>query len=233
MFTGINFPTAGAVATAAFNGIEADVITIDSATQVTAHWNLGVPFSGTTAISPVLRFTDNSLQITTVAIAQSTSTLTNSYAATGSTVGLACSFAGGCKLGVTATGLASNLKANRNTNYISVCGKKCEYSDLDSTYTEAKCILPSVSTTYSVGTKLIDKPAVIKPVKISGTGTGAKHSLAFDGLVYSRNIDTITSGQCNIQMEFDPGFTATLDSMKYFLDESEDKQVIYANNLQF
>lgn len=54
-FTGSNFPTSGYNAKAKFSGVEADIITVSSATTAVATWNLGVPITNTAAV-PELRF---------------------------------------------------------------------------------------------------------------------------------------------------------------------------------
>jgi hypothetical protein len=43
VFTGTNFFTTGYLANASYGGAPADAVTIDSATQVTATWNFGLP----------------------------------------------------------------------------------------------------------------------------------------------------------------------------------------------
>jgi len=43
VFTGTDFKTTGYTAKASFNGIKANTVVTDSATQVTATWTLGVP----------------------------------------------------------------------------------------------------------------------------------------------------------------------------------------------
>lgn len=54
VFTGTNFDITDFTASATFAGISADSVVIDSATQATASFNLGVPFANE---SPVLTFT--------------------------------------------------------------------------------------------------------------------------------------------------------------------------------
>jgi hypothetical protein len=43
VFTGTSFYTSGYLANAAYGGADADEVTIDSETQVTAIWNYGLP----------------------------------------------------------------------------------------------------------------------------------------------------------------------------------------------
>ncbi len=54
-FTGENFPTSGYNSKAKFNGVEADSVTVSSATTAVATWNLGVPITNSAAV-PELRF---------------------------------------------------------------------------------------------------------------------------------------------------------------------------------
>jgi len=60
VFTGTNFFTSATYdAITTFCGIYADTVTVDSATQVTATWTLGIPPCGT--VSPVLYFNTTEL----------------------------------------------------------------------------------------------------------------------------------------------------------------------------
>jgi len=43
VYTGTDFYTAGYTAAASLAGVVADTVTVDSATQATATWTLGVP----------------------------------------------------------------------------------------------------------------------------------------------------------------------------------------------
>jgi len=61
VFTGTNFFTNTSThdAITTFCGISADTVAVDSATQVTATWSLGIPPCGT--VSPVLYFNTTEL----------------------------------------------------------------------------------------------------------------------------------------------------------------------------
>ena len=74
MFTGVNFLSSGYSVSASYNGIKADTVTVDSATQVTATWNLGVPaLSETAATSHTqLNFTEDSTGVTYRSIVSTT-----------------------------------------------------------------------------------------------------------------------------------------------------------------
>jgi len=55
VFTGTDFKTTGYTARVSLNGIKADTVVTDSATQVTATWTLGVPVV-VNATKPSLNF---------------------------------------------------------------------------------------------------------------------------------------------------------------------------------
>jgi hypothetical protein len=105
---------------------------IDSATQATASFNLGVPIA---IESPVLTFTKESV----IHYAPSASSVTQELSVPSSSSGFECSFAGGCDFEVTSTGLASILKGDSDSNYISVCNERCVFDETISSATVAKC----------------------------------------------------------------------------------------------
>lgn len=102
MFTGTGFDLADFIADAQFGSIKADSVTIDSATQATAVFNLGVPIANE---PPVLPFTKDSV----IHYAPATTDLLKELVVSSSTSDLECSFAGGCSYEVTAAGLSSIL----------------------------------------------------------------------------------------------------------------------------
>ena len=122
VFSGSDFPTADYDAVATFHGVESSSTVSDSASTVTATFDLGVPISDT-GVAPVLRFDHQSLNEQLVAINGGV-TLTNAMSISDSTSGLSCSFQGGCAYTVTATGLASLLYGT-SENRIDVCGNTC------------------------------------------------------------------------------------------------------------
>lgn len=119
VFSGTAFYTSGYTAEAFFNGIKADTTVVDSATQVTATWTVGVPVVAI-ATKPELKFTAEG-EIKTVFYAVITPTLENAVSVSASSQGLACSFAGGCNFEITSTGLAQMLKSDPTKNYVSFC----------------------------------------------------------------------------------------------------------------
>ena len=121
-FTGTDFPTSDYDAVATFMGVESSSALINSAGEVVATFEHGVPLS-LTASSPMLSFKHQTLNEQLIAN-QGGIGLTNAAVISDSTTGLSCSFQGGCAYTVTATGLTSNL-LNSSTNSIDVCGNPC------------------------------------------------------------------------------------------------------------
>lgn len=95
IFTGENFYTGGFVANVEYAGIQADTVTIDSSTQVTASWNLGFPAVGT-EVTPALWFNETGSEVRHYASINST--LTKALTITSGYSGKQCSFAGGCEI---------------------------------------------------------------------------------------------------------------------------------------
>jgi hypothetical protein len=123
VFTGTNLDLADFTPTASFASIDADSIVVDSSTQITATFNLGVPIVNSEE-APLLTFSKDD----TKHFAASATLLANELYVSASLSGLECSFAGGCLYEVTSTGLASILKSNSTKNYISVCEQPCVFS---------------------------------------------------------------------------------------------------------
>jgi hypothetical protein len=92
VFTGTNFPTTTYTANTTYCGIYADTTTVDSATQVTAVWTLGIPPCGT--LKPVLTFSTTEL----IDYASNATDVKNDLAIAGSSAGLSVSWSGGQQL---------------------------------------------------------------------------------------------------------------------------------------
>ena len=105
VFAGTNFDIADFSASASFAGITADSVVVDSATQATATFTLGVPVVSTDQY-PELVFNKSAL----IYHAPSAAVLANALSVSSSLSGLQCSFAGECTYEVTSTGLASIVK---------------------------------------------------------------------------------------------------------------------------
>lgn len=149
VFTGTNFFTRGFVANSSYGGVDADTVTVDSATQVTAVWTLGMPPLGQDLI-PELWFESTTTDTVHYAYTTDTRLTINKQlgTATGPT-GLECSFAGGCHLEIQADALSSILKNDTVNNYVSVCDEKCEFIEESSDATKSVCKIPKMSTVYS------------------------------------------------------------------------------------
>lgn len=117
--TGTEFDISGFTASVEFAGVIADSVTIDSATQATATFTWGVPI-GTG--SPLITF-DSDTETYSKFWSNGESEYTNALAATDSTSGLTCSFAGGCTYTVTAQSLATMIRDDDSINQVTVCGK--------------------------------------------------------------------------------------------------------------
>lgn len=117
--TGTDFDISGFTASVEFAGVTADSVTIDSATQATATFTWGVPI-GTG--SPLITF-DSDTETYSKFWSNGESEYTNALAATDSTSGLTCSFAGGCTYTVTAQSLATMIRDDDSINQVTVCGK--------------------------------------------------------------------------------------------------------------
>lgn len=90
VFTGTNFVTTAAYqARTTYCGIYADTVTVDSATQVTATWTLGIPPCGTS--TPVLSFNTSEL----IDYANGMTELVNDVNIASSSAGLTVSWQGG------------------------------------------------------------------------------------------------------------------------------------------
>ena len=206
VFTGSNFFTSDYSAGASFMAVEADSVTIDSDTQATATWSLGVPTTSSDSAEPGLWFVKDGSTETHFAISEAVHT--NALTVASSSSGLECSFAGGCTYEVSVnSGLASLFKHKPDGNYIQVCETPCEYLESESTSSAVKCKLPALSTSWS------NSNFAIAPVQTnlsSGVyfGTGETYELAFDGFLSTKNEDT--SGTCNLGMEFRAGYVGML-----------------------
>lgn len=132
-FTGTVFDFSGDYTPKAeFVGIQADTVTLVSATSVTAVFTLGVPISVNATI-PILSFLKTSS--TEEIFALTSSNLTNALSVTATTSGLTCSFAGGCEYEITSNSLAIMLSNDSSSNYISVCDEVCVYNETASSAT--------------------------------------------------------------------------------------------------
>jgi hypothetical protein len=114
----VNFPTNGYNTKAKFSGVEADSVTVTSATTAVATWNLGVPITNAATV-PELRFESQSNLGSALIAHPNTVTLTNVLTISSSNAAsLSCSFAGGCNLQIQANGLSTVLQGAPMNNSI-------------------------------------------------------------------------------------------------------------------
>ena len=166
VFIGTDFKTTGFSGLASFNGISASAVNVDSNTQATATWALGVPIVASTT-KPELRFKQDDSKV--VYNANMLAEFSNIFALTSTTQGLTCSYAGGCEYEVVANGLATMLKEMPNSNYLSFCEEKCIFDEKSSTASLMKCKLPKVSTLYSDTTHSIQKSHLLKGMTVTAS----------------------------------------------------------------
>ena len=111
--SGFQFSTADTTANVSYAGVQADSVTVDSDTQVTATFNMGVPLG--TDVKPRITFY-NTTNPYVEYYSDSVNALSNSLTVETSTSGLQCSFAGGCAYEVTANSLTGMILADSSLN---------------------------------------------------------------------------------------------------------------------
>mmetsp|Transcript_20898 Transcript_20898/g.32327 ORF Transcript_20898/g.32327 Transcript_20898/m.32327 type:complete len:101 (-) Transcript_20898:1852-2154(-) len=95
-------------------GLNASTVVLDSPSQITATFDLGVPVTGG-EIEPTVFFFHLS---GAVHFAKNEETISNPIQVTSSSSGLECSFSGGCQYKIAAMGLASVAKQVPEENYL-------------------------------------------------------------------------------------------------------------------
>jgi hypothetical protein len=145
-----------------------------------------------------------------------------------STSGLECSFAGGCKYEVQAMGLSQSLKV-KDTNYLTVCGQRCQFLAADSTASSAWCSLPPVSTTYSNENFAIAEMSEDLKAPIT-FGTNGFAEAAFDNNNLNNAGDDSVS--CNIGVQFKDGHVGMISQVRYFLKEHDPTKFINITTFQ-
>jgi hypothetical protein len=144
VFSGTNFLTDFS-GFASYAGVKADSVSIDSDSQATATWNLGVPIGDEL---PVLQFVLEDDTWESHYADMGYAYVYQSLEVTSSSTYLECSYNGGCYLEVDAVGLASTLM-NSETASLSVCEQACVLDEDLSSASTAVCELASLKTTYS------------------------------------------------------------------------------------
>lgn len=202
-------------------------MSVDSATQVTATWTLGVPVT-VNATKPVLSFHESSSS--TVFFAIMNAEVTNALTVSSNSQGLTCSFAGGCSYEVAAAGLATMMKKNPDSNFITVCENKCLFDEENSSASSAKCKLPAVSTLYSDSNFGIQTSNKLTGMTLTSSHPDTQARL-IDGNIHNAFKDT--GAECHATFEFKTGYTVILDKVKIFFESNLDKVAIFNDKLKF
>lgn len=186
-FVGSNFP-AGMKVTCEYQGVMGTGV-LTSANTVDCTFDAGVPASDVAAEASVT-FSDDvtGVAVTTDANGQ---TLTNALVITGGSVGLECSFAGGCTYNIAGNGIAGMLQSDEN-NSIMVCDNKCELDVAASSGSTAACVLPALASTYSA---LNFDMAAPGELEVRWTGTGSNMDVLRDG-INVQDLDDSTGSGC-------------------------------------
>jgi hypothetical protein len=233
VFTGTNFFESGYTANASYGGAPADTVVIDSATQVTATWTLGMPPLGE-ALIPKLWFnntSDGTIHVAYHDTSDSSLKVTKSLGAATGPTGLECSFAGGCQLEVTAEGLSSILKNDTVHNFISVCDEKCEFNETLSDSSKSVCMLPKISTVYS--NQEFNIEAAKDDLRFRRTFSNLKDiEKVFDHQLTLRPSYRSSNTECYVGGSFKENHVGMLSQVKFFMGDINDK-TIYADILTF
>lgn len=215
VFTGSNFFTSGYTANASYGGIFADQVSIDSATQATATWNLGFPPLGNATV-PVLLFNESGTDA--IHYANISSNITKTLTVASAYTGLTCSFAGGCNLEVTSEGLSSVLKNDSVNNFISVCDEVCEFVPSLSDSTKAVCKMPKMSTIYSnENFKIETQKEDLRFRKTFGNLNDV--SVVFDNKLLIMATIPQSETECKFGGSFKANHVGMLSQVKYFMGE--------------
>jgi hypothetical protein len=103
-------------------GVIADSVVVDSDTQISATFDLGVPIgSGLPKITFVGPDSDPYQAFYSFADVD----LVNEFSVSDSSSGLVCSFAGGCTYEVTSNSLANMIKSDSENSHVTICGEEC------------------------------------------------------------------------------------------------------------
>lgn len=188
------------------------------ATQITCTFASGVPASdaGTTPEIIFKRTVDSYDQENWAVMGDLT--ITNPMGTPTGNSAL-CSFEGGCHYEISANGLAGALAGDED-NKVMMCEQECVV-DLDaSTATTAKCIMPSLMTTYSAREFDMGSHA---PLELTWTGTGSASELA--KLSDGDNLDDYSdsTNPCNFEISAESGYVYQISEAKVFINNLLDK----------
>lgn len=208
--TGTDFDTSGLTAIAHIHGAESSSCVIADATSVQCTWDGGVPATqGATRIDLYFRHaTGYELH----AYNPTPVTLDNTVTITATSP--TCSFAGGCDLELTASGLTSLLGADGNS--VTVCEKECVLNTdaTKSDSTKATCSVPALPTSYSITNFQIEEAGVLDGTWFATESSEISKLTDYDNLVDY----TDTSASCNFGTKFDANYYGVLDEAKIFIN---------------
>ncbi|TNV88229.1 hypothetical protein FGO68_gene13028 [Halteria grandinella] len=230
VYTGTGF-TSTMVAfdkTGSYAGIQADLTTVDSDTQITATFTNGVPLSQV-AISPQLNLTFESTMEAHMAVI--TTTLANPITAIAVDAAVDCSFAGGCFMSISQPGLLTTLQNDASSSVL-VCQQPCLPSPDDSSPATLKCRLPPLATTYSTAQFNITEESYLVGAPFSSKAALTEY--LFDGN-YMRGFNDSTSATCFIGTAFKQGYIGVINEVSIFMnrfvkDKYVDKLVFQGSN---
>ena len=132
--------------TLTFAGVTADTCTINSASSVSAVFDMGVPTIEELTY-PVLTLLNDDGFTQAIALNSATVGISVPLVVSGETTITGCSFAGGCVHELTANGLAAKVK--NGDGKIMVCQKECILREDLSSATKAACEVPQIQSTAS------------------------------------------------------------------------------------
>lgn len=214
VFSGTNFLTSFS-GFASFAGVSADSVTIDSATQATATWDLGVPIGDE---APVLQFVLEDATWESHYADMGTANVFQALDVTSSSSSLECSFNGGCYLEINAVGLASTLK-NSESSSLTICEETCVLDEDLSSSSTAVCELSSLRTTYSQDTFQITEYGYLSGTLFGSANTQVEN--VFDDNNLNTNEDW--DADCYFGMYFPEGYEGFVNEVKVFLGSTYSK----------
>ena len=143
-FTGTGFDST-MVPYAQVGSAYADSVVVVSAVELQANWNsFGIPYIPTV---PQVGLIDAD-SVTYKAMVPETLEIFNLPDSVSSTVGLECSYEGGCAYQIIAPGITASLK--EESNRVGFCGQPCTLVEELSDSSQAVCRVPKIQTVFSV-----------------------------------------------------------------------------------
>ena len=212
-FVGTGFQTlTDYTAKAKYLGVEATSVVVTSDTEALAEFANGVPLSSvsqkaflyfTWAVSPIQHYAVNV-------------NLTNAATVAALDAPVSCSFAGGCSISISQSGLLTNLLSDPARNNIRVCGQLCKIDTAASTASQVKCTLPPMATTASIDQFKIVSESYISGVAFSSRPTDEQATMSvWDGSHQNGWRDN--AANCFFGTAFRLGYIGVLNEVKYFM----------------